>query len=84
MTTMVFHQQPAARRGSHARLRAAFAAYLGARRRRREERVTLTELSGFDKRRLRDLGIDPLDLYDAMHGRRQASALFEPVRQKRE
>jgi uncharacterized protein YjiS (DUF1127 family) len=85
MTTMLFHDElasPKARatRGAFARAREAIAAFLATRRKRREERITLGELSRFDERRLRDLGIEPMDMRDALHGKRSASALFEPMR----
>lgn len=47
--------------------------------RRREERRALYELSYMDARLLRDMGIEPLDLYDALNGRGR-SVLFNPLR----
>jgi uncharacterized protein YjiS (DUF1127 family) len=47
--------------------------------RRREERMTLNALSRLDPYLLRDIGIEPLDVYDALSGRRR-SILFSPIR----
>lgn len=47
--------------------------------RRRAERRTIVELSRLDAHLLRDMGIEPLDIYDALNGRRR-SVLFTPVR----
>ncbi len=48
-------------------------------RRRRMERVTLDELQGMNPHLLRDMGIAPQDVIDALEGR-NSSALFEPMR----
>jgi uncharacterized protein YjiS (DUF1127 family) len=47
--------------------------------RRREERITLNALSTLDTHLLRDIGIEPIDVYDALSGRRR-SVLFNPIR----
>jgi uncharacterized protein YjiS (DUF1127 family) len=48
-------------------------------RERREERATLLELSRMQPYLLRDIGIEPGDVYDALDGNR-SSALFNPIR----
>jgi uncharacterized protein YjiS (DUF1127 family) len=47
--------------------------------RRRKERATLIELSHLDSRLLRDVGLEPMDVYNALHGSRPSS-LFSPWR----
>ena len=49
--------------------------------RRRAERRAIVELSRLDAHLLRDMGIEPLDVYDALHGRGQ-SVLFNPMRRR--
>jgi uncharacterized protein YjiS (DUF1127 family) len=49
-------------------------------RERRQERAALMELSRLDAHLLRDMGIEPGDVYDALDGRR-SSVLFNPLRQ---
>jgi uncharacterized protein YjiS (DUF1127 family) len=51
-------------------------------RERRHERVTLIELSTMSPRLLRDMGIEPGDVRDALDGRR-SSVLFNPIRRER-
>lgn len=46
---------------------------------RRQARRALHELSYMDARLLRDMGIEPLDVYDALNGRRR-SILLNPLR----
>ncbi len=46
---------------------------------RRRERATLISLSQMDIRLLRDIGIEPRDIYDAMDGRK-SSVLLNPIR----
>jgi len=45
----------------------------------RTQRLTLQTLSRMDEHLLRDMGISPADISDALNGRRNASALFDPV-----
>jgi uncharacterized protein YjiS (DUF1127 family) len=47
-------------------------------RRRRAERLTLLKLSHYDAHLLRDMGIDPLDVEEALRGG-TSSLLFDPV-----
>lgn len=46
---------------------------------RRQERATLIELVRMDPYMLRDIGIEPRDVYDALDGRK-SSLLFNPIR----
>lgn len=46
---------------------------------RRRERATLIALAQMDAYMLRDIGIEPRDVYDALEGR-QSSLLFNPIR----
>lgn len=46
---------------------------------RRRARRTVIELSRLDAYLLRDIGIEPMDVYDALHGRKQ-SILLDPMR----
>jgi uncharacterized protein YjiS (DUF1127 family) len=48
-------------------------------RERREERATLLALARMQAHLLRDMGIEPSDIYDALDGNR-SSVLFNPVR----
>lgn len=48
-------------------------------RERRRERATLIGLSRMQAHLLRDIGIEPGDVYDALDGRR-SSVLFNPLR----
>lgn len=48
-------------------------------RRRRRERQTIHELSRLDAHLLRDMGIEPQDVYDALTGRTR-SILMSPLR----
>ena len=48
-------------------------------RKRRSQRIALAELSHVDSRLLRDMGIEPQDVIDALRGR-DSSLLFNPVR----
>lgn len=50
-------------------------------RERREERATLLELSRMQAHLLRDMGIEPGDVYDALDGNR-SSVLFNPIRKR--
>lgn len=52
-------------------------------KRRREERRVILALSQLDEYLLRDIGLEPLDVYDAINGRRGAAMLFNPMRKKR-
>jgi len=49
--------------------------------RRRVQRIALNELSSMDNYLLRDKGIEPQDVIDAMTGR-DSSLLFNPVRKR--
>jgi len=49
-------------------------------RERRAERATLMELSRIEPYLLRDMGIEPSDIFDALDGKR-SSLLFIPMRQ---
>lgn len=48
-------------------------------RQRREERATLMTLSRMQPHLLRDMGLEPGDVYDALDGNR-SSVLFNPLR----
>jgi uncharacterized protein YjiS (DUF1127 family) len=48
-------------------------------RERRAERATLMTLSRMQPHLLRDMGIEPDDIYDALDGKR-SSVLFNPMR----
>jgi len=48
-------------------------------RHRRMQRMTLAEFERMNLHMLRDMGIEPQDVIDAMEGR-NSSALFEPMR----
>ena len=48
-------------------------------RARRAERATLTGLSRMQPYLLRDMGIEPGDIFDALDGKR-SSVLFDPLR----
>lgn len=48
-------------------------------RRNRRTRITLSELHHMDAYLLRDMGIEPQDVIDALEGR-ESSLLFNPVR----
>lgn len=48
-------------------------------RERRAERTTLVELAGMQTYLLRDMGIEPGDIFDALDGKR-SSVLFDPPR----
>jgi uncharacterized protein YjiS (DUF1127 family) len=61
--------------GFFGELRQAVARFADARRKRR----AIIEISRLDARLLRDIGIEPIDVYDALNGRRR-SILFNPVR----
>ncbi|MDB5541912.1 MAG: hypothetical protein JWQ89_3639 [Devosia sp.] len=50
-------------------------------RERRYERATLIELSTMSPHLLRDMGIEPGDVRDALEGRR-SSVLFNPIRRE--
>jgi len=49
-------------------------------KRRREERRLVIALSSLDQHLLRDIGIEPIDVIDAMRGRPGPSILFHPMR----
>jgi uncharacterized protein YjiS (DUF1127 family) len=48
-------------------------------KRKRAQRIALRELSQLDARLLRDIGIEPVDVYDALTGRRR-SIILNPIR----
>jgi uncharacterized protein YjiS (DUF1127 family) len=48
-------------------------------RERRQERATLMALARMQSHLLRDMGIEPGDVYDALDGNR-SSVLFNPIR----
>lgn len=56
-----------------------FARWFATWRRRRQARITLGELHRMDAYLLRDMGIEPQDVIDALEGR-NSSLLFNPVR----
>lgn len=56
-----------------------FRAWLAGVRKRREQRLTLYELSRVDDYLLRDMGINPADVRDALAGRR-TSVWLDPMR----
>ena len=51
-------------------------------RRHRRANRTYLELSKLDEWLLRDIGIDPADVRDAMQGRRSLSLLMHPMRRQ--
>ena len=57
-------------------------ALLALTRRRRGALRTYLDLAHHDERLLYDIGLDPLDLRDALNGRYGPSVLFEPVRKR--
>jgi len=58
-----------------------FRRWLDRRRLRRLQRVTLGELEQMNAHLLRDMGIEPRDVIDALEGR-QSSLLFNPMRRE--
>lgn len=82
MTTIDFDETLAASqpRGILARIGEALNHRIAVMRKRREERLVLDELIRLDERMLRDLGIEPMDVYDALYRKRGTSVLFNPVR----
>ncbi len=62
-------------RGIFGRLGAAWGTF----QRRRRESATVLELSRMDEHLLRDIGVEPMDVYDAVN-RRRTSILFYPLR----
>jgi uncharacterized protein YjiS (DUF1127 family) len=48
-------------------------------RRSRQRRQAIRELSQLDARLLRDIGIEPMDVYDALTGRYR-SVVLNPIR----
>jgi uncharacterized protein YjiS (DUF1127 family) len=48
-------------------------------KKKRAQRIALRELSQLDARLLRDIGIEPLDVYDALTGRHR-SIILNPIR----
>jgi uncharacterized protein YjiS (DUF1127 family) len=83
MTTIDFEATLAAgelRPGIFARAREALGDTIATLKKRREERIILDELLRLDERMLRDLGIEPMDVYDAVYRKRGTSVLFNPVR----
>ncbi|MBN9309914.1 DUF1127 domain-containing protein [Devosia sp.] len=56
-----------------------FRRWLASWRQRRLQRITLAELGRMDGYLLRDMGIEPQDVIDALEGRNR-SLLFNPVR----
>lgn len=78
MTTLDFlvSEAPIARRPS---LLGGLRSLLMRHRRRRDSFRSFEELSRMDARLLRDMGIEPLDVEDALNDRRR-SILFNPMR----
>jgi uncharacterized protein YjiS (DUF1127 family) len=81
MTTIDYNDVPAALPERESLL-GVLRIWFATRRRRRLERLTLLELARMDSYLLRDLGIDPMDVRDALDGRNSA-ILFDPVRRLR-
>ena len=52
--------------------------WLAARKHKRARRMTLIALSQMDERLLHDIGIEPMDVSNALSGL-QSSALFNPI-----
>lgn len=78
MTTIDSDALPAAgpnRPGIFAALWQAILQY----RKRRALQRTLIQLSSYDARILRDMGIDPRDVAEAVHGRGHSLLFFEPL-----
>ena len=59
-----------------------FARWFADWRRRRAQRITLGQLSHMIAHLLRDMGIEPQDVIDALEGR-DSSLLFNPVRKQK-
>jgi len=62
-------------RGILGRLKQAWSSF----QRHRREKAAVLELSRMDEHLLRDIGIEPMDVYDALEARRQP-ILFHPLR----
>ena len=78
MTTLDFSSSDAAptkRASIFAGLKAMWLRF----KQRRKTARAIHELSQLDARLLRDMGIEPLDVYDALNGRNR-SLLFNPMR----
>jgi uncharacterized protein YjiS (DUF1127 family) len=80
MTTydLIFDRPVEKQSGPFAYLKRAWAKF----QRRRRETATIIELGRLDARLLRDVGIEPMNVYDALHGRRR-TVLFNPARASR-
>jgi uncharacterized protein YjiS (DUF1127 family) len=78
MTTIDYNELPVAL-PERQNLLGILREWLGKMKRRRQERLTLLELSYFDNYLLRDIGINPADVRDALD-RRNAAILFDPLR----
>ena len=53
-------------------------------KRRREERKLIIALTSLDDHLLRDIGIEPMDVIDALNGRPAPSITFNPMRRRAE
>ena len=77
MTTMELNDSlPSERAGFFSRIAKLFAAWRAANRRQ----DALLELSHLDARLLRDIGIEPMDVYDAVNRKVGHSVLLNPIR----
>ena len=79
MTTMDINETlplAAERAGFFTRLAKAFATWRATNRAHR----TIIELSRLDSRLLRDIGVEPIDVYEALNRRAGPSVLFNPMR----
>jgi uncharacterized protein YjiS (DUF1127 family) len=77
MTTLDLYSAEAT--GSRVSLFTPFRKFIAGMKQRRLERRTMQVLSTMDARTLRDIGIEPQDVYDANLGRR-LSVLLNPMR----
>jgi uncharacterized protein YjiS (DUF1127 family) len=79
MTTTDYTAIPATMPENQLRPASLLRGWLSGWRRRRAERLALLELSRLDARLLRDIGIHPADVQDALYGR-GSSVWLDPMR----
>jgi uncharacterized protein YjiS (DUF1127 family) len=78
MTTLDYLSSEASAAKRPSALASLKAMWLRFKQRRKTARA-IRDLSQLDARLLRDIGIEPLDVYDALNGRNR-SILFDPMR----
>jgi uncharacterized protein YjiS (DUF1127 family) len=78
-TTTDYNDAPASPVPAGLGLGRLFRSWLASARRRRQARLTLFELSRLDAHLLRDMGINPADVRDALAGR-WSSVWLDPMR----